>query len=176
LKAAQSRSGRFDEEAVVNAISSDLREWEVGSEDRFSSYFYDVFGTSSPVEVTKLEADEDDTTGGATGRPKKHPEMDIEENGSRTASSSKRGKGGREEEESERADDDDGTDGDGGQPKCCEECCCFYCFCPNFSCSCVWSCFVRTLTLGCFFGYCDPKRSELFNVEPSVSTISVGSS
>jgi len=43
--AASSRSGRFDAEALVNALTHDVREhWQVGSEDRLSTFFYDVFG------------------------------------------------------------------------------------------------------------------------------------
>jgi hypothetical protein len=54
VKIARSPSGRLDSEAVVNAISSDLRDWVVGSEDLLSTHFEDVFGTSSPTLVTQI--------------------------------------------------------------------------------------------------------------------------
>jgi hypothetical protein len=41
---AQSQSGRLDVEAFAAALTSDLTAWDVGSEDRQSTLFYDVFG------------------------------------------------------------------------------------------------------------------------------------
>jgi hypothetical protein len=44
IEAAQSSSGRFDEEALINAITSDLGAWGVEFEDRNTTYIYDSFG------------------------------------------------------------------------------------------------------------------------------------
>lgn len=55
VEAAQSPSGRLDVEAIVNAIGSDLGDWEVACEDRFSTFFQDVFGTMKPWEVEELQ-------------------------------------------------------------------------------------------------------------------------
>lgn len=54
--AARSESGCLDEEAVANAISSDLGDWEVGCEDKSTTLFEDVFGTRDQLDVTKLAA------------------------------------------------------------------------------------------------------------------------
>jgi hypothetical protein len=51
VKALKSPSGRFDEEAFVNALSADLSDWEVGVEDRTSTCFYDVFGKEDVLET-----------------------------------------------------------------------------------------------------------------------------
>ena len=56
VQAAQSTSGFLDEEAVVNALASDLGDWDIESDYRISSFFHDVFRTSDPWRVTKLEA------------------------------------------------------------------------------------------------------------------------
>lgn len=54
---ARSTTGRLDAEAFVNAVSSDLSEWNVGSEDMLSTHFEDVFGTSDPTKVTTLQSE-----------------------------------------------------------------------------------------------------------------------
>lgn len=45
IEVAQSSSGRFDEEALINAITSDLGAWGAEFEDRNTTYIYDSFGT-----------------------------------------------------------------------------------------------------------------------------------
>jgi hypothetical protein len=40
----KSPSGLLDEQAFLNALTFDLKEWEVGCEDRRSTYVEDVFG------------------------------------------------------------------------------------------------------------------------------------
>ena len=42
--AAGDASGRLDVDAFVRALTADLDLWEVGSDDRLSTTFYDVFG------------------------------------------------------------------------------------------------------------------------------------
>jgi hypothetical protein len=59
VDAAKSPSGRFDELAFVNALTSDLSDWEVGCEDRISTYVYDVFGTHSLESFHRLESHQD---------------------------------------------------------------------------------------------------------------------
>ncbi|CAB9507079.1 expressed unknown protein [Seminavis robusta] len=44
VEMAQSKSGTFDVEALANALTLDLQDWNVGCEDRESTYFSDVFG------------------------------------------------------------------------------------------------------------------------------------
>jgi hypothetical protein len=51
---AKSPSGRFDEEALMNALTSDLRDWDVGCEDRTTTYIYDIFGTDDLVSFQRL--------------------------------------------------------------------------------------------------------------------------
>jgi hypothetical protein len=58
VNAAHSTTGRLDAEAFVNAMSSDLSEWNVGSEDMLSTHFEDVFGTSDPTKVTVIQDEE----------------------------------------------------------------------------------------------------------------------
>jgi hypothetical protein len=55
VKAAQSTTGCLDVESFVNAISSDLTDWMVGSEDALSTLFEDVFGPVEPAKVTQLQ-------------------------------------------------------------------------------------------------------------------------
>jgi hypothetical protein len=54
VDAAHSPSGRFDEEALINALTSDLDLWEVGCEDRQSTYVFDVFGTDDIPAFQRL--------------------------------------------------------------------------------------------------------------------------
>jgi hypothetical protein len=42
----------------MNALSSDLEQWDVDGDERFSTFFYDVFGTENPQEVDRLEAED----------------------------------------------------------------------------------------------------------------------
>lgn len=44
VEVARSRSGRLDFEAFVNMLTYDLDEWDVGTEERLSTIFFDVFG------------------------------------------------------------------------------------------------------------------------------------
>jgi hypothetical protein len=46
----------LDSEAFVNAVSCDLKEWVVGSEDMLSTHFEDVFGTAFPASVSSVRA------------------------------------------------------------------------------------------------------------------------
>jgi hypothetical protein len=57
VNVALSSTGRLDAEAFVNAISSDLSEWNVGSEDMLSTHFEDVFGTSDPTKITAVQSE-----------------------------------------------------------------------------------------------------------------------
>lgn len=43
VRVAASSSGRMDEAAFANCLTLDTGEWEVGSEDRKSSFYYDIF-------------------------------------------------------------------------------------------------------------------------------------
>jgi hypothetical protein len=43
VEAARSPSGLLDEEAFVNALTSDLGDWKIGSEDRLSTLYADVY-------------------------------------------------------------------------------------------------------------------------------------
>lgn len=55
VEAASSSSGLFDEEAFVNALTSDLKQWKVGCEDSNTTSFYDVYGFESYREQRKME-------------------------------------------------------------------------------------------------------------------------
>jgi hypothetical protein len=58
VSAAHSTSGTFDDEAFITALSSDLKQWDVESDERLSTFFYDVFGTENPAEVDHLGAED----------------------------------------------------------------------------------------------------------------------
>jgi hypothetical protein len=58
VEAAHSSSGIFDDEAFINALSSDLKQWDVDGDERLSTFFYDIFGTENPADVDRLEADD----------------------------------------------------------------------------------------------------------------------
>jgi hypothetical protein len=58
VEAARSSSGTFDDEAFINALSSDLGCWDVDGDERLSTFFYDVFGTETLAEVDRLEAED----------------------------------------------------------------------------------------------------------------------
>ena len=47
VEVASSSSGLLDEEALVNALTSDLSEWKVGCEDNETTTFFDVWGFES---------------------------------------------------------------------------------------------------------------------------------
>lgn len=49
--------GRLDERAFLRALTADLQDWEVGSEDRQSTYVYDVFGHSTMESFDRLGMD-----------------------------------------------------------------------------------------------------------------------
>lgn len=57
VEAARSTSGCFDEEALVNALTSDLKEWETGNENRMTSMLYDVFQQDDPRLLVNSEQD-----------------------------------------------------------------------------------------------------------------------
>jgi hypothetical protein len=63
VEAARSPSGTFDDEAFVNALSSDLEQWDVDGDERLSTFFYDVFGTENPAEVERLEVEDPPESG-----------------------------------------------------------------------------------------------------------------
>ena len=52
---AQSQSGLLDDEAWINALSSGLEDWDVQADGRFSTFFEDVFGMTSPRHVEAPE-------------------------------------------------------------------------------------------------------------------------
>jgi hypothetical protein len=58
VEAAHSSSGTFDDGAFINALSSDLKQWDVDGDERLSTFFYDIFGTDNPAEVDRLEAED----------------------------------------------------------------------------------------------------------------------
>jgi hypothetical protein len=58
VEAARSSSGMFDDEAFINALSSDLEQFDVDGDERLSTFFYDVFGTETLAEVDRLEAED----------------------------------------------------------------------------------------------------------------------
>lgn len=58
VEAARSPSGTFDDEAFINALSSDLEQWDVDGDERLSTFFYDVFGAENLAEVNRLEAED----------------------------------------------------------------------------------------------------------------------
>jgi len=57
VEAARSASGTFDDESFINAISSDLGDWDLAGSERMSSFFFDVFGTEDPSSVERLEVE-----------------------------------------------------------------------------------------------------------------------
>ncbi|KAL7565528.1 hypothetical protein ACA910_003808 [Epithemia clementina (nom. ined.)] len=60
---ARSSSGCLDEEALINAISSDLNEcWDPTNENTPSSFFYDVFRERVPHKTTSLAPPTDHVT------------------------------------------------------------------------------------------------------------------
>lgn len=64
--AARSATGCLDAESFANAVSSDLTDWNVGSEDILSTFFEDVFGTDNPADVKQLEAVDEQNIGAPT--------------------------------------------------------------------------------------------------------------
>jgi hypothetical protein len=58
VEAARSSSGTFDDEAFINALSTDLSDWDVDGDERMSTFFYDVFGTENFAEVDHLAAED----------------------------------------------------------------------------------------------------------------------
>jgi hypothetical protein len=57
VEAARSSSGTFDDEAFINALSTDLGQWDVDGDERMSTFFYDVFRTENFAEVDHLAAE-----------------------------------------------------------------------------------------------------------------------
>ena len=51
---ANSDSGFFDDQALVRAISSDLKAWNPTCEETPTTFFYDVFGVPLPTMKTRL--------------------------------------------------------------------------------------------------------------------------
>ncbi|KAL7555658.1 hypothetical protein ACA910_006160 [Epithemia clementina (nom. ined.)] len=58
VKVANSASGRFDEDSLINAISSDLSAWDPTCVDTPTTFFYDVFGVALPSIKTKLKKED----------------------------------------------------------------------------------------------------------------------
>lgn len=54
VQAATTPSGRLDAASFAQALTADLRAWEIGSEDRMSTYAEDVFG-GDPVAAAKAK-------------------------------------------------------------------------------------------------------------------------
>ena len=61
VEAASTDTGCLDMEAFVQALTADLSEWDVGSEDRNTTSFYDVYGFSNYYEkaIQEIEAEEE---------------------------------------------------------------------------------------------------------------------
>ena len=57
VEAASSTTGLFDEEAFVTALTCDLSEWKVGSEDNQTTTFLDVWGFGTNDEKATVEAE-----------------------------------------------------------------------------------------------------------------------
>ena len=68
VEVTRSSSGRLDFEAFVNALTYDLDEWDVGTEERLSTIFFDVFGEerSAVNEKCRKEKGKDPISGGDT--------------------------------------------------------------------------------------------------------------
>jgi hypothetical protein len=64
VEVARSPSGLLDEEAFVNALTSDLDDWKVGSEDRLSTLYADVYEDDEEAE------DDEDGAGDEEGATK----------------------------------------------------------------------------------------------------------
>ena len=75
VQAAYSPSGRFDEEAFINALTSDLSAWRVGCEDRETTYIYDVFGTDDLKKFDRL---------GEKGAVNSHEDLEAQESDTNT--------------------------------------------------------------------------------------------
>jgi hypothetical protein len=63
VQVASSTSGRFDEEALANALTSDIQDWKVGSEENISTLFCDVFGRNddgSSIQRSSMPKEEDE--------------------------------------------------------------------------------------------------------------------
>ena len=58
VEAARSSSGIFDDEAFINALSTDLEHWDVDGDECMSTFFYDVFRTENFAEVDHLAAED----------------------------------------------------------------------------------------------------------------------
>ncbi|GKY96209.1 hypothetical protein MPSEU_000580800 [Mayamaea pseudoterrestris] len=56
VQAATTDSGRFDEEALLQALTSDIQEWQVGHEHRLTTLFYDVFEQEDYIPNTYGDA------------------------------------------------------------------------------------------------------------------------
>ena len=61
VEAARTASGRLDAAALAQALTADLTEWEVGSEDRLSTYAEDVFGGEHGPPPPAEEEEEENT-------------------------------------------------------------------------------------------------------------------
>ena len=68
VEAASSPSGRLDAAAFAKCLTSDLDQWEVSSEDRVSTHFFDVFGEARSDVMTRhrkrrrKESDEEESS------------------------------------------------------------------------------------------------------------------
>jgi hypothetical protein len=59
VDAAKSESGRFDEKGFVRALTADLSDWEVGCEDRISTFENDVLGSEHKRQDTSSHLGEE---------------------------------------------------------------------------------------------------------------------
>jgi hypothetical protein len=64
VRVATSPDGLLDEEAFVNALTSDIKDWDVGVEDRESSYVFDVFHEESIKHFCRRHCHTEDSSHG----------------------------------------------------------------------------------------------------------------
>ena len=69
VEAASSSTILLYEEAFVNALTLDLSEWKIGSEDNLATSFFDVYGFESYQEKENIEGEEKSRT---TNNPMYH--------------------------------------------------------------------------------------------------------
>jgi len=89
VEIARTDSGRLDDGAFLQALSTDLGDWPVGSEDRCSTLFEDVFGVTNPAKVKDLYFDKEQGQHDG-GQAENHVDAEADEEGA--LSSTKDGK------------------------------------------------------------------------------------
>jgi hypothetical protein len=68
VEAARSPSGLLDEEAFMNALTSDLEDWKVGSEDRLSTLYADVYEDNEEAAIEPMGGDKAENSGNFEGK------------------------------------------------------------------------------------------------------------